>query len=107
VTVYAFGTPFKCASLLLANDWVPAFDKEISAQCPNQYAIFDVAFDVELNTPRPVAPIEDIDWDLVVWPGNRSSLPEYLASVGGENVPKSWHIKRGKWFYVRANDMQE
>ena len=107
VTVYAFGTPFKCAGLLLANNWVHTFDTEIRERCPNQYAIYDFAYNVELNVPRPIASIETINWDLVVWPGNGSDLPEYLESAGGKIIPKSWHIKYGKWFYIHSQLIPE
>lgn len=101
VTVYGFGTPLKCAGLLLANNWIRAFDREIGDLCPNQYALYDFAFDVEFNLTQPVPEIEDIDWDLVVWPGNNTSLPIYLESVGARNIPGSWGIERSKWFYIR------
>jgi hypothetical protein len=101
VTVYGFGTPLKCAGLLLANNWIRAFDREIGDLCPNQYALYDFAFEVELNLPQPVAQIEEIDWDLVVWPGNGSDLPVYLESVGAQNIPGSWGIERAKWFFIR------
>lgn len=101
VTVYGFGTPLKCAGLLLANNWIRAFDREIGDLCPNQYALYDFAFDVEFNLTQPVPHIEEIDWDLVVWPGNNSYLPAYLESVGARNIPGSWGIERSKWFYIR------
>ena len=101
VTVYGFGTPLKCAGLLLANNWVRAFDREIGNLCPNQYALYDFAFEVELNLPQPVPQIEEIDWDLVVWPGNGSDLPVYLESVGAKNIPGLWGIERAKWFFIR------
>lgn len=105
--VYAFGTPFKCAGLLMANNWIRAFDTEIGDRCPNQYAIYDFAYEVEMNIPHSIVPIEELNWDLVVWPGNGSDLPEYLESVGAEVVPKSWHIRRAKWFYLHPEVVQE
>ena len=107
VTVYAFGTPFKCAGLLMANNVTRAFDSEVREQCPNQHAIYDFGFEVELNLLYPIASIEEINWDLVVWPGNGSNLPEYLESVGGQTIPTSWHIRRGKWFYIHSEMLLE
>ncbi len=101
VVVYAFSTPLKCAGLLTANNWIRAFDAEIAALCPNQYAIYDFKFDYELNTPHPIPQIEQINWDLVLWPSNGSNLPEYLNSVGARSVPGSWGISRGRWFFLR------
>ncbi len=101
VIVYAFSTPIKCAGLLTANNWIRAFDDEIAALCPNQYAIYDFKFDYELNTPHPIPQIEQISWDVVVWPGNGSNLPDYLDSVGARTVPGSWGISRGGWFFIR------
>lgn len=106
VTVYAFDTPSKCSGLLMAKNVTGALGREIARQCPGQYASYDLAYESELNLPYPITPIEKIDWDLVVWPGNGSSLPEYLDSVGAENIPKSWHILRGKWFYIRSAELQ-
>lgn len=101
VIVYAFGTPLKCAGLLTANNWIRAFDAEIAALCPNQYAIYDFKFDYKLNTPHPIPQIEQIQWDVLVWPGNGSDLPKYLDSVGARSVPASWGISRGRWFFLR------
>ncbi|GAB4487009.1 MAG: hypothetical protein OHK0031_11120 [Anaerolineales bacterium] len=101
VIVYGFGTPLKCAGLLLANNWLRAFDQEIGVLCPNQFALYDFAFDVSLNSPYPAPAIETIPWDMVIWPGNGSSLPAYLQSVGAENIPKGWGVNRGKWFFIR------
>lgn len=101
VIVYAFSTPLKCAGLLTANNWIRAFDDEIAALCPNQYATYDFKFDYELNTPHPIPQIEQIAWDVVVWPSNGSTLPEYLNSVGARSVPGSWGISRSQWFFIR------
>lgn len=99
--VYAWGTPLKCAGLLMANNWIRAFDQELAGLCPNQYALYDFAYDTRLNTPYPIPTIDQIDWDVVVWPGNGSNLPEYLASVGAKTIPNSWGVIRAKWFYLR------
>jgi hypothetical protein len=104
VTVYGFGTPLKCAGLLLANNWIRAFDREIGELCPNQYALYDFAVAFEFNLTHPLPQIEDIDWDLVVWPGNDSYLPAYLESVGARNIPGSWGVERSKWFYIRPDE---
>jgi hypothetical protein len=101
VVVYAFGTPLKCAGLLAANNWIRVFDAEINSLCPNQHALYDFAFDVEFNLTHPVKTTDQIDWDLVIWPGNGSPLPEYLDSVGAVNIRNSWGIARSKWFYIR------
>lgn len=101
VVVYAFGTPLKCAGLLTANNWIRAFDAEIGALCPNQYALYDFKFEYELNTPHAIPQIEQIDWDVVLWPGNGSDLPDYLDSMGARNVPGAWGVSRGRWFFLR------
>lgn len=101
VTVYGFGTPLKCAGLLSANNWIRAFDKEIETLCPNQFALYDFAFEVNLNLIHPVPRLEEIDWDLVVLPGTGTEIPKYLESVGAKNIPGSWGIERSKWFYIR------
>lgn len=101
VVVYAFGTPLKCAGLLTANNWIRAFDTEIAELCPNQYAIYDFKYEVEMNIPHPVPQIEQIPWDVVLWPGNGSDLPDYLDSMGARSVPNSWGVSRGRWFFIR------
>ena len=103
VIVYAFGVPVKCAGLLLASNWTGSFEKEIAGICPNQQIILDVneGLDADFNTVRPILDIKDIDWDLVVWPGNGSNLPEYLYSIGAINIPNSWHVRRDRWFFIR------
>ncbi|MDQ3003846.1 MAG: hypothetical protein M3R47_00460 [Chloroflexota bacterium] len=102
VIVYAFAVPVKCAGLLLASNWTGSFEKEIAGICPNQQIILDVngGLDADFNTVRPIMDIKDIDWDLVVWPGNGSNLPEYLYSVGAINIPNSWRVRRDRWFFI-------
>ncbi len=102
VVVYAFAVPLKCPSLLLASNWTGSFEKEIASLCPNQYFILDVneGLDADFNTVRPIMNIRDIAWDLVVWPGNGSNLPDYLYSIGAINIPNSWHVRRDKWFFI-------
>jgi hypothetical protein len=102
VVVYAFSVPLKCPSLLLASNWTGSFEKEIQGICPNQYAILDVneGLDAEFNTAGTIPNIEEINWDLVVWPGNGSNLPEYLHSIGAINLPDSWHVRRDRWFFI-------
>ena len=39
--VFAYGTPLKCANLLIASGYSGHFQKEISEMCPNQYGIYD------------------------------------------------------------------
>ncbi len=106
VVVYAFGTPLKCAGLLLANNWLRVFDQQIGALCPNQFALYDFAFDVRLNTPYPAPAVENIPWDMVLWPGNGSPLPAYLRSVGAENIPSRWGVNRSKWFFIRPDSQR-
>ncbi|MBS4016242.1 MAG: hypothetical protein KGZ86_07425 [Candidatus Latescibacteria bacterium] len=101
VTVYGFGTPIKCAGLLLANNWMRAFDQELSALCPNQYALYDFSFEVSLNTPNPPPKIEDINWDLIVWTGSNTELRDYLESSNVRNIPGSWGVERSRWFFIR------
>jgi type II secretory pathway pseudopilin PulG len=98
VVVYAYAVPLKCAGLLEATNWTGNFQKEMSELCPNQFAIWDS--EIELNTAVPVRDIEDIHWDLVIWPGNGTHLPEYLYSKGAINIPDSWHVHRAKWFFI-------
>ena len=100
VVVYAFATPLKCSGMLEASNWTGAFKEKLAALCPNQHAIFDS--ELQLNTYEPVPGLEDIDWDLVVWPGNGSNLPEYLESVGAVTIPDSWRLRRDKWFYIHS-----
>jgi len=98
VVVFAYGVPVQCSGMLEASAWTGYFKREISAMCPNQHVIFDT--DVELNSVQPVTKIENIDWDLVIWPGNGSSLPDYLDSIGAVNIPKTWYIVRSHWYYI-------
>ena len=96
VVVYAYAVPTKCAGMLQATNWIGNFQKEMSEICPNQYAIWDSS--IKLNTAVPVRDIEDINWDIVIWPGNGTNLPDYLYSKGAINIPDSWHVRRSKWF---------
>lgn len=105
VVVYAFATPLQCSGMLEASNWTGALKAEVSASCPNQHAIFDSV--VELNTYEPLPGLEDIDWDLVVWPGNGSNLPEYLESVGAVTIPNSWRVRRDKWFYIHSEVLDQ
>lgn len=108
--VYAFSVPLKCPSLLLASIWQGSFEREINTLCPNQYVVLDVAeeLDADFLTARPIPKIQDIDWDLVVWPGNSSNyLPEYLYSVGATTIPDSWRIRRAKWFFIHSEILQD
>ena len=105
VIVYAFATPLQCSGMLEASNWTGALKEEVSAACPNQHAIFDSV--VELNTYEPVPGLEDIDWDLVVWPGNNSDLPQYLESVGAVTIPESWRVRRNKWFYIHSEVLDQ
>ena len=100
VVVYAYGVPIQCSVMLEVMNWTGAFVEEITTMCPNQHAIFDTV--IVLNTAIPLANITDIDWDMVVWPGNGSNLPEYLESVGAINIPKNWHVRRSRWFFVHG-----
>jgi hypothetical protein len=76
--------------------------------CPNQYVILDAAegLDADFLTARPIPNIQDLKWDLVVWPGNSSHLPDYLKSIGAVTVPNSWHVKRSPWFYIHSEVLQ-
>ena len=100
VVVYAYAVPMKCAGMLQATNWIGNFQKEMSEICPNQYAIWESS--IKLNTAVPVRDIEDINWDIVIWPGNGTNLPDYLYSKGAINIPDSWHIRRSKWFYIHS-----
>jgi hypothetical protein len=98
VVVFAYGVPIQCSGMLEASAWTGYFKKEISAMCPNQHAIFDT--EVELNSIQPITEIQDIDWDLVIWPGNASELPDYLKSIGAVNIPRTWYVVRAHWFFI-------
>ncbi len=98
VVVYAYAVPLKCAGLLQASNWIGSFKDEIAVVCPNQYAVWDS--DIELNMAEYATDIKDIEWDLVIWPGNGTHLPEYLYSIGAINMPQSWHVRRSSWFFI-------
>ena len=98
VVVYAYAVPLKCAGLLQASNWIGSFKKEISVVCPNQHAIWDS--NIELNISEYATDIKDLTWDMVIWPGNGTNLPQYLYSVGAINIPQSWHIRRSSWFFI-------
>ncbi|HAV76608.1 MAG TPA: hypothetical protein DCX53_04560 [Anaerolineae bacterium] len=99
VVVNAYAVPLKCAGLLQGSNWTGNFEAELLNICPNQHAVWDTI--VDLNTAVPVKNISDIEWDMVIWPGNGSNLPEYLNAVGAVNVPRSWHVEYSKWFFIR------
>lgn len=98
VVVYAYAVPLKCAGLLQASNWIGSFKKEIAVVCPRQYAIWDS--NIELNISEYATDLKDITWDLVIWPGNGTNLPDYLYSIGAINMPQSWHIRRSSWFFI-------
>jgi len=98
VVVYAYAVPLKCAGLLQASNWIGSFKNEIAVVCPKQHAIWDS--NIELNISDYATDIKDITWDLVIWPGNGTNLPEYLYSIGAINMPASWHIRRSSWFFI-------
>ena len=102
--VFAYGTPLKCANMLIASDYTGHFKDEISAMCPSQYGIYDTH--IQLNPVQPLNDIHEIEWDLVVWPGNGSDLPQYLEAVGAVNVPVSWRIQRDKWYFIHPDVVQ-
>jgi hypothetical protein len=102
VVVYAYAVPIQCSGMLSAMNWTGSFRKEITNMCPNQHAIYDTT--IELNNPVPLVGITEIDWDMVVWPGNGSNLPEYLESVGAVNIPKQWHVHRSQWFFIHSDE---
>lgn len=106
VVVYSSGTPIKCAGLLMANNWIHAFDQEIGALCPNQHAIYDFHFADQMNLSERVPTLNEINWDVVIWPGNGSNLPQYLYAVGAENIPKSWGVSHAKWFFIHPSDVR-
>ena len=98
VVVYAYAVPLKCAGLLQASNWIGAFKEEIARVCPNQYAIWDS--NIELNISEYATDIRDITWDLVIWPGNGTNLPDYLYAIGATNIPESWRVRRSSWFFI-------
>ena len=102
VVVYAYAVPLKCAGLLEASNLIGSFKKEIAAVCPNQHAIWDS--NIELNISEYATDIRDLQWDLVIWPGNGTNLPQYLYSIGAINIPQSWHIRRSSWFFIHSID---
>ncbi|MBK9926649.1 MAG: hypothetical protein IPP66_15340 [Anaerolineales bacterium] len=103
--VFAYGTPLKCANMLIASDYTGHLKNEVSAMCPNQYGIYDTK--IKLNPAQPLVDIRDIEWDLVVWPGNGSDLPKYLKSVNAVNIPLSWRVQRLQWYYVHSGAIKQ
>ncbi|NCP85843.1 hypothetical protein GW781_03705 [bacterium] len=101
VVIYGSGTPIKCAGLLMANNWIRAFDREIARLCPNQFSIYDSAVEIELNILYPVPQLDEIAWDVVVSPGNHSGLQDTLRAAGAVNVPGAWGVNRAAWFFIR------
>jgi hypothetical protein len=102
--VMAYGTPLKCANMLIASDYTHSFNDEVSALCPNQYGIYDTR--IQLNPAQPLVDIRDIQWDLVIWPGNGSDLPTYLESVNAVNIPDSWRVQRSGWYYIHSDTIK-
>jgi hypothetical protein len=98
VVVYAYAVPLKCAGLLQASNWIGSFKEEISEVCPNQHAIWDS--NIELNISEYATDIRDLTWDMVIWPGNGTNLPDYLYSIGAINLPESWRVRRSSWFFI-------
>ena len=98
VVVYAYAVPLKCAGLLQASNWIGSFKEEIAEVCPNQHAIWDS--NIELNISEYATDIKDLTWDIVIWPGNGTNLPDYLYSIGAINMPDSWRVRRSSWFFI-------
>ena len=98
VVVYAYAVPLKCAGLLQASNWIGSFKEEIAQVCPNQHAIWDS--NIELNISEYATDIRDLTWDMVIWPGNGTNLPEYLYSIGATTIPDSWKVRRSSWFFI-------
>jgi hypothetical protein len=98
VVVYAYAVPLKCAGLLQASNWIGTFKEEIAEVCPNQHAIWDS--NIELNISEYATDIRDLTWDMVIWPGNGTNLPDYLYSTGAINLPESWRVRRSAWFFI-------
>lgn len=108
VVVYSFAVPLKCAGLIHASNWTGYFRDEIWKICHNQFAVWDSSDpDVVLNPAIPAIGLEDINWDIVVWPGNGTNLPDYLYSVGGTTIPKSWHVPLAKWFFIHSEAVEK
>lgn len=105
VVIHTFAVPLKCSGLLHATNWTGTFQDELSAICPNQFAVWD-SF-VELNMAIPPKDFDDINWDIVIWPGNGSNLPEYLYSIGAVNLPRSWHMPLSSWFFIHSEWAKE
>lgn len=104
VVVYGSNTPLKCAGLLVANDWLRTFDAEIGALCPSQYALYDMTADIDLMVTQPVPTLEQIDWDIAISPGNHTGLQDKLRSLGASNIPNSWGVERGAWFFINSRN---
>ena len=98
VVVYAYAVPLKCAGLLQASNWIGSFKEEIAEVCPNQHAIWDS--NIELNISEYATDIRDLTWDMVIWPGNGTNLPDYLYSIGAINMPETWRVRRSAWFFI-------
>jgi hypothetical protein len=98
VVVYAYAVPLKCAGLLQASNWIGSFKEQIADVCPNQHAIWDS--NIELNISEYATDIRDLTWDMVIWPGNGTNLPDYLYSIGATNIPETWRVRRSAWFFI-------
>ena len=103
--VHTYAVPLQCAGILQGANWTGNFHIELGRICPNQYAIWDSPF--EMNTAVPVKDIDDIGWDLVIWPGNGTDLPDYLYSIGATTIPDSWHVARSRWFFIHSEILDE
>jgi hypothetical protein len=103
VVVYGSATPIKCAGLLMANNWIQAFDQEIHEICPNQHSIYDTPIEIDLTITHPIPDLDDIDWDIVIAPGNHSGLQDRLREQGAVNIPNEWGINRLSWFFIRPD----
>ena len=101
VTLYAYGTPIKCAGLVMANDWLAKFDNEISVLCPSQYAYYTAGDYMDLNSSRPLTKVNDVHWDILV-ARDITLLTDSLINVSTQNIPKSWPVKGAVWFFVHA-----
>jgi len=91
--VYYEIVPTKCAGLLVADNSIKAFPEQISALCPNQYAI------------NNLENLSQIDWDvLAILPIYQSdTIIEHLEALGAKRIPNSWGINRSEIFFINEN----
>jgi hypothetical protein len=57
-----------------------------------------------LQRPEVFFVMSDIDWDVVIAPGNHSGLQDILRDQGAVNIPRAWGVERSAWFFIRPEE---